>query len=149
MRGVIRRIEQGSRKNMNSSGRNLFVPSEYSGAGKLRTRDFMNYASLTHTLSARTFYEIRVSYSRTSEVNTELPVNTDQPYVEPGIGSESGWYYIGSPGGELDGFQAGSPPDQVRLFEPSDQGALYQNRVGLVVFSTTGAFPATRTTFGA
>ena len=95
--GVIRRIEQGSRKNMNSSGRNLFVPSEYSGAGKLRTRDFMNYASLTHTLSARTFYEIRVSYSRTTEVNTELPVNTDQPYVEPGIGNESGWFYIGRP----------------------------------------------------
>ena len=95
--GVIRRIEQGSRKNMNSSGRNLFVPAEYSGAGKLRTRDFMNYASLTHTLSARTFYEVRFSYSRTSEVNTELPFNTDQPYVEPGIGNESGWFYIGRP----------------------------------------------------
>ena len=82
---------------MNSSGRNLFVPSEYSGAGKRRTRDFMNYASLTHTLSARTFYEIRFSYSRTSEVNTELPFNTDQPYVEPGIGNDSGWFYIGRP----------------------------------------------------
>jgi len=95
--GTIRRLEQGARKNMNSAGRNIFVPEEYSGAGKLRTRDFLNYATLTHTLSARTFYEIRFSYSRTSEVNTGIPLNTDQPYLESGLGGDSGWFYVGRP----------------------------------------------------
>ncbi|MDP6042296.1 MAG: carboxypeptidase regulatory-like domain-containing protein, partial [Candidatus Latescibacteria bacterium] len=96
-RGTIRRVEQGSRKNMSSAGRNIFVPSDYSGAGKARTRDFLNYVSLTHTISSRTFYEVRFSHSRTSEVNTDLPGNTDQPYVESGLGNDSGWFYVGRP----------------------------------------------------
>lgn len=95
--GRIRQVEQGTRKNMSSAGRNIFVPDEYSGAGELRTRDFMNYATLTHTLSSRTFYEIRFSYSRTSEVNTDLPGNTEQPYLEPELNGASGWFCLGRP----------------------------------------------------
>ena len=46
------------------SGRNLFLPEKWSAAGLHDLSEELQYAVFTHTLSPRTFYEVRVSHSR-------------------------------------------------------------------------------------
>jgi len=54
--GVIRGI--------GDSGRDLFLPEGWSAAGRQLAREELEYAVLTHALSPRTFYEVRLSRSR-------------------------------------------------------------------------------------
>jgi|SaaInl7_150m_RNA_FD_contig_101_164414_length_7673_multi_12_in_0_out_0_2 hypothetical protein len=52
------------RRDLGGSGANIFLP-DGSGSGKFRTTDNVTYGMLTHTISPRTFYEIRLSFYST------------------------------------------------------------------------------------
>ena len=54
----------GLHRGLGNGGRDLFLPPDWSGAGKRMEREEMQYLVVTHTLSPKTFYEVRVSRSR-------------------------------------------------------------------------------------
>ena len=54
----------GVHRGLGDGGRDLFLPENWSAAGKRREREELQYLVVTHTLSPKTFYEVRVSRSR-------------------------------------------------------------------------------------
>lgn len=54
----------GTIRGMGDSGKDLFLPENWSAAGKQKTREELQYVVFTHTLSPKTFYEFRLSRSR-------------------------------------------------------------------------------------
>jgi len=59
----------GISRGMGNSGRDLFLPTQWSAAGQQDFKEELEYAVFTHTLSPRTFYEVRLSRSR-SQMDT-------------------------------------------------------------------------------
>ncbi len=51
------------------TGQNLFLPEHWSAAGRQVFKEDLQYAVLTHTISPKTFYEVRLSRSR-SQLDT-------------------------------------------------------------------------------
>jgi outer membrane receptor protein involved in Fe transport len=80
--------EQGRIRGLDVSARNIFLPENFSAAGKYINREELNYASFTHTLSPRTFYEVRLSLSRTKTDTLDVPTFSDLPKTDA-----DGWFY--------------------------------------------------------
>lgn len=59
-------------RDLAANGTNLFLP-DGSGGGKSKIIDNMTYLTLTHTLSPKAFYEIKVSRYRTTEDTINVP----------------------------------------------------------------------------
>ena len=66
------RTGTNAQRDLDSNGQNVFLP-EGSGAGKYKLTDNLTYLALTHAISPRTFYEIRVSRYRTTEDTLDVP----------------------------------------------------------------------------
>ena len=66
----------GGIKGMNDDGKNIFLPMGSSSSGKIKNNDQMNYMAISHMLSERTFYELRISQSINSQTPHELPDST-------------------------------------------------------------------------
>jgi len=66
-------------RGLGNNGKDLFLPAEWSAAGEAIAREELQYAVFTHTLSPKTFYEVRLSRSRsnldTSGVYTRTTVD--------------------------------------------------------------------------
>ena len=80
-----------------STGRHLFIP-EGSPGGKVPSPENMLYATWTHTVSPKTFYEIKVSHyvSREDSSETTGKTTSDQRTDKSGhfyLGRESMWNY--------------------------------------------------------
>ena len=58
---------QGVVRNTGSGLRNIFLPEKWSAAGLEEFQEDMQYAVFTHTLSPRTFYEVRIQRSRSQQ----------------------------------------------------------------------------------
>ena len=56
-------------RGMGDSGKDLFLPAKWSAAGQQEFKEELEYAVFTHTLSPRTFYEVRLARSR-SQMDT-------------------------------------------------------------------------------
>ncbi|MBI2965514.1 MAG: carboxypeptidase regulatory-like domain-containing protein, partial [Chloroflexi bacterium] len=54
----------GVMRGLGDDGRDLFLPEGWSAAGRQKAREELEYAVLTHALSPKTFYEVRLSRSR-------------------------------------------------------------------------------------
>lgn len=54
----------GAIRGLGDNGKDLFLPANWSAAGKQKQREELQYLVFTHTLSTKTFYEFRVSRSR-------------------------------------------------------------------------------------
>ena len=79
-----------------SNGQNVFLP-EGSGAGGRRITDQVTYASLTHTVSPKTFYEARVSFYATAEDTQHTNWPRDQfgfPLTVFGEKDLDGWFNV-------------------------------------------------------
>jgi hypothetical protein len=66
-------VSGGIVKGLGDSGRNIFLPMEWSGSGKNRNTDHTEYVTLTHTLSPRTFYEVRIARSSSMQDTSQVP----------------------------------------------------------------------------
>ena len=76
-------------KGVGDGARNIFLPEEYSASGKQISTDDMEYLSVTHTVSPKTFYELRIYHSG-SEIDT-----TGVPTVSTDIRKDTeGWYNL-------------------------------------------------------
>ena len=79
-----------------SNGQNVFLP-EGSGAGGRKVTDRVTYASLTHTVSPKTFYEARVSFYTTLEDTQETSWPRDSfgfPVTVFGEKDLDGWFNV-------------------------------------------------------
>jgi hypothetical protein len=57
--------QDGIIRGITADGRNLFLPEKWSSSGRYLHQEDLGYLTFTHTLSPRTFYEIRIARSRT------------------------------------------------------------------------------------
>ena len=73
------------------SGQNLFLPEKWSAAGLHDLREELQYAVFTHTLSPRTFYEVRLSHSR-SKMDTLSGTHETTGEI---FRDQAGWFAIG------------------------------------------------------
>ncbi len=80
-------------RDLAANGTNVFLP-DGSGGGKNKTIDNITYLTLTHTLSPKAFYEIKVSRYRT----------TDDTINVPAAGYKLGFPLSGFPTKDLDGW---------------------------------------------
>ncbi|MDP6777599.1 MAG: carboxypeptidase-like regulatory domain-containing protein, partial [Candidatus Latescibacteria bacterium] len=61
-----------------NSGKNLFLPVDWSASGKMSTLHNMMYVAITHSLSPRTFYDLRISrYSTVNDTSDISPATGD------------------------------------------------------------------------
>ena len=51
----------GGIKGMEDDGKNIFLPMENASSGKIINTNQMSYMAISHMLSERTYYELRVS----------------------------------------------------------------------------------------
>lgn len=66
----------GGIKGMGDSGKNVFLPANRSSAGKTENINHMEYFALNHLITPKTFYELRISSSSTSQTPFDLPDST-------------------------------------------------------------------------
>ena len=78
----------GLARNMNDSGRNLFLQLD-SGAGKMSYQDDAEYLIWTHTLNPKTFYEVKLSRYATTIDTSDIPATTTSPRKD-----KDGWFTI-------------------------------------------------------
>ncbi len=72
-----------------ASGRNIFLPSDWASSGKYRHQENLAYVTFTHTISSKTFYEVRLARSQT--VNDTMDTH---PWSENPRNDRAGWFYI-------------------------------------------------------
>ena len=65
----------GGALNLSDNGKNLFL-TDPSPAGKYRDQERLGYVSLTHSLSPKSFYELKLSYSQSVRDTFDLRSNT-------------------------------------------------------------------------
>ena len=77
----------GGVRGIGDNFRNLFLPDKYSSSGQLKFREDLEYVVLTHTLTPKTFYQVRLSRSRsfqdtlnTSTVNSTVRKDADKRF---------------------------------------------------------------------
>ncbi|NOY78512.1 MAG: TonB-dependent receptor [Calditrichaeota bacterium] len=66
----------GGIKSMGDNGKNIFLPMNSSSAGKSLYTDHMEYFSLTHMITPRTYYELRISNYVTLQKSKDVPDST-------------------------------------------------------------------------
>ena len=69
--------------------RNLFLPKEWAASGKYNYQEDLEYLTLAHAISPKTFYEVRIARSHTHQDTVGAPTFTDKPRTD-----RSGWFYI-------------------------------------------------------
>ncbi len=74
--GATTGVPPGGVRGISESGLNLYLPAGYSSSGKSPRTDQVFYGVLTHTISPKTFYEVRVSFQRTSLDTSDVPSET-------------------------------------------------------------------------
>ncbi|MCZ6633873.1 MAG: TonB-dependent receptor [bacterium] len=74
--GATTGVPPGGVRGISENGRNLFLPEGYSSSGKSPRTDQVFYGVLTHTVSPRTFYEVRLSFQRTALDTSGVPAAT-------------------------------------------------------------------------
>lgn len=72
-------IDAGTIKGLGDSGKNIFLPENWSAAGKSINQEAMVYAALTHTLSPKTFYDLRFAWSQSKIDTMDVPAATEAP----------------------------------------------------------------------
>ncbi|OGG53141.1 MAG: hypothetical protein A3F84_25270 [Candidatus Handelsmanbacteria bacterium RIFCSPLOWO2_12_FULL_64_10] len=72
------------------TGQNLFLPEHWSAAGRQVFKEELQYVAITHTVSPRTFYEVRLSRSR-SQLDT---MDADRATSLNNL-DQSQWFNIG------------------------------------------------------
>lgn len=83
-------LSEGGIKGMGDSAKNLFLPEGASSAGKEIRQEEVEYIALTHTLSPRTFYDLRIARSRSKQDTLDVPLLTTVNRKD-----EEGWFNIG------------------------------------------------------
>ena len=73
----------------NVDGRNLFLPEKWASSGRYLHQEDLEYLSLSHALSPRTFYELRLARSRTLQDTVGVPLWTETPRQD-----RDGWFFI-------------------------------------------------------
>ncbi len=78
----------GTIRGIDDNGKNLFLPEEWSASGKMETLHDMEYVAFTHSLSAKTFYDLRISRYRTRQDTVgSISPRTGDPSTD-----EQGWF---------------------------------------------------------
>ncbi len=85
---VNRRLS-GAGRGMTSSGRNIFLPDNWSYLGQYRHTEKLTYLTFTHTLSPKTFYEVRIGLSATRQDTLGAHQVTQNPRRDA-----DGWFNI-------------------------------------------------------
>ena len=79
-----------------NSTREIFLDPGQSGAGKNQFKNDLAYLSLTHTLSSKTFYEVRLSWFRDARDTTDVPTDQNSPLEgipqEAVVRDSDGWF---------------------------------------------------------
>ncbi len=70
------------------NGRAIFLPEGVAAAGFWKNRDMLNYLSVTHSISPRTFYELKVSRIFSKQDTAGVPAVTTAPNRD-----KAGWFY--------------------------------------------------------
>ena len=79
----------GGIKGMGDDGKNIFLPMDNASSGKIINTNQMSYMAISHMLSERTYYELRVSNS----VNTQTPEDFPDSTMEI-TKDEDGWFNL-------------------------------------------------------
>ena len=66
----------GGTRGIAQQGSNLFIPEGFSAGGKSPRTDTVLYGVFTHTVSPKTFYEVRLSYQNTKLDTSGVPSTT-------------------------------------------------------------------------
>jgi hypothetical protein len=72
----------GALRGLDFNGRNLFLPDDWTAQGKQTLRETVAYLNVTHTLSPKTFYELRISRSSSIKDTSGVPGITTDPAVD-------------------------------------------------------------------
>ena len=90
--------QTGIGRGTHDSAKNLFLPADWSSSGKYSTLHNMMYVAITHSISPRTFYDVRISrYSTTNDTSDISAKTTDVRTDEDGyfsIGRETRMYQV-------------------------------------------------------
>lgn len=85
---------EGTVRNMSNSGRNIFLPSGVSGGGEWIESDNLLYATLTHSLTPKMFYEVRIYRSESKRDSSGVPSLDDVRNPGPEFRDKDNWFYI-------------------------------------------------------
>ena len=80
----------GGIKGMGDNGKNIFLPMNTSASGKSTYLDHMEYLALTHMITPKTFYELRISNYVTVQRGKDIPDTTT-----PNRKDLEGWFNLG------------------------------------------------------
>ncbi|MSS72094.1 MAG: TonB-dependent receptor [Candidatus Latescibacteria bacterium] len=72
----------GALKGLDYNGRNLFLPEDWTAQGRNTLKETMLYLNVTHTLSPKTFYELRISRTQSTKDTTGVPGITTDPVLD-------------------------------------------------------------------
>jgi hypothetical protein len=96
--GTGRGPDEGGQLNLRNKGKNLFLV-EPGPAGDFEDVDQLMWASITHSLSPKTFYELRLSLSKSTRDTLNLPtgggaVNPERTLSGNSVKDASGFYTV-------------------------------------------------------
>jgi len=74
--GSVSGTPPGGTRGISQKGSNLFIKGDFSAAGKSTRTDAVLYAVATHTISPKTFYEVRLSWQNTKLDTSGVPAAT-------------------------------------------------------------------------
>ncbi len=74
---LLASIPEGVMRGVEHNSLNLFLPEDYSGAGTQDMSQSVVYGTVMHSLSPKTFYELRVSYQQRDIKNEGVPAATE------------------------------------------------------------------------
>ena len=83
-----------------NNARAIFLPEGESAAGSWRSTDNLFYLVATHTVSSKTFYEVRLSRYGSMQDTLDVPAQTVDPVLD-----KDGWFYADT--GQLRDYQLG------------------------------------------
>ena len=72
----------GAVRGLDYNGRNIFLPADWTAQGKQTLRETVAYVNVTHTLSPKTFYELRISRASSIEDTSGVPGITTDPTLD-------------------------------------------------------------------
>jgi len=72
-----------------ANGRNLFLPEDFAASGQNKFRNHVAYLSMTHSLSPKTFYDVKIFQTGSLRDTLDVPAAT-----EPVRTDADGWFYL-------------------------------------------------------
>ncbi len=82
-------LNSGLFKGMDDNGKNIFLREGWSGSGKNKNLDHTEYVTFTHTVSPKTFYELRIAKSSSNQDTADVPTYTNNP-----LRDNDGWFAL-------------------------------------------------------